>query len=74
MLQQIGHCKVLYHKWGYLNNNKQLNCECGTEPHTMQHSLQCPLLVQVCIAEDLAAYNDTAQKCVQHWPVAEQRL
>ena len=33
----------------------------------MQHLLQCPLLEQVCTAEDLAAYNDTAQKCVQHW-------
>ena len=35
--------------------------------NTMQYLLQCPLLEQVCTAEDLAAYNDTAQICIQHW-------
>ena len=33
----------------------------------MRYLPRCPLLEQVCTAEDLAAYNDTAQKCVQHW-------
>ena len=59
-----GRCKVLIHKWGYLKDNQDLNCNCGSELHTMQHLLQCPLLEQVCTAE---AYNDTVQKCVQHW-------
>ena len=63
----IGHCKVLLHKWGYLKDNQDLNWDCGSELHTMQHLLQCPLLEQVCTAEDLTAYNDTAQKCVHHW-------
>ena len=40
--------------------NQDLNCECGTEPHIMQHLLQCPLLEQVCTAEDLAVYDKTA--------------
>ena len=36
---------------------------------TMHHQtmLKCPLLEQECTTEDLAAYNDTAQKCVQIW-------
>ena len=41
------------HKWGYLSDNQDLNCLCGTEPHTMQHLLQCDLLAQVCTAQDL---------------------
>ena len=67
----IGRCKVLLHKWGYLKDDQDLNCDCGSELHTMQHLLQCPLLEQVCTAEDLAAYNDTAQKCSA---LAEQYL
>ena len=63
----IERCKALLHKWGCLKDNQDLNCECGSEPHTMQHLLQCPLLEQVCTAKDLAAYNDTAQNCVRHW-------
>ena len=63
----IGRCKVLLHKWGYLQDNQDLNCDCGSEPQTMEHLLQCPLLEQACTAEDLAAYNDTAHKCVQHY-------
>ena len=33
-----------------LNGKQELNLECGSEPHTMQHLLQCPLLEQVCTA------------------------
>ena len=45
----IGSSKVLLHKLGYLKDTQDLilNCDCGTEPHTMQHLLQCPLLEQV---------------------------
>ena len=52
---------------GILERQQDLNGDYGSEPHTMQHLLQYPMLEQVCTAEDLAAYNDTAQKYVQHW-------
>ena len=47
-------------KMGVLEgHNQDLNCDCGSELHTMQYLLQCPLLEQVCTAKDLAAHNDT---------------
>ena len=58
----IGRCKVLLHKWGYLKDSQDLNCECGSKLHTMHHLIQCPLLEQVSTTEDC-----TVQKCVQHW-------
>ena len=63
----IGRSKELLQRWGYLGDNSYLKCECGTEPQTTQHLLECPLLEQTCTARDLAGYNDTAYKYVQHW-------
>ena len=50
-----------------MGDNSDLKCECGTEPQTIQHLLECPLLEQTCTARDLAYYYDTAYKCVQNW-------
>ena len=63
----VGRSKEFLQRWGYLGDSSDLKCECGTEPQTMQHLLECPLLEQTCITRDLADYNDTAHKCVQHW-------
>ena len=40
-----------------MDDSSDLSCECGTEPHTMQHLLEGPLLKQICTARDLTAYN-----------------
>ena len=66
--QRALQCTVLLHRWGHLKDNQDLNFECGSELHTIQHLLQCPLLKQVCTAKKLATNNDTAQKYVQDWP------
>ena len=40
-------------------------CDCGTDQQTMDHLLCCPLLEQKCTSDDLASYNENANKCVQ---------
>ena len=45
----------------------QMCPKCDTTTQTMHHLLKCPILEQECTAEDLAAYNNTAQKCIQLW-------
>ena len=59
--------EVLLHKRVYLKDNQGLNCECGSERHTMQHLLQCHLLEQHCIAEDLAAQCVAKQYVLELW-------
>ena len=63
----VGRSKVSLQKWGYLDTAEDVICDCRTAPQTMQHLLQCPVLEQVCTADDLAVYNENAQKCVQQW-------
>ena len=63
----VGCSKVSLQKWGYLDTAEDVTCDCRTAPQTMQHLLQCPVLEQVCTADDLAVYNENAQKCVQQW-------
>ena len=63
----VGRSKVSLQKWGYLDTAEDVTCDCRTAPQTMQHLLQCPVLEQVCTADDLAVYNENAQKCVQQW-------
>ena len=58
-------CKESMHKWGYTTSSTL--CDCGQEPQTMQHLLQCPLLGEACTPNDLAQNNQWARKCVQQW-------
>ena len=44
--RDMGRSKVTLNKWGY-TNNEDLDCDCGSEPQTMQHLLRCPLLEQI---------------------------
>ena len=62
----MGHSKVTLNKWGHTDND-DLDYDCGSESQTMQHLLRCPLLEQVCSADDLATHNDIARNCVQQW-------
>ena len=61
----VGCCEVFLHR--YLDDNWDLNCECSTGLQTVHHLLKCPLLEQICPAEDLTAYNDAVHKSIQHW-------
>ena len=58
----MGRSKVSLQKWGYLDTAEDVTCDCRTAPQTMQHLLQCPVLEQVCTADDLAVHNENAQK------------
>ena len=58
----VGRATVTLSKWGYRPSNDTM-CDCGTEPQTMEHLLRCPLVQEPCTS----AYNDNAEKCVQHW-------
>ena len=61
----VGRCKESMHKWGYTTSSTL--CDCGQEPQTMQHLLQCPLLEEACTPDDLAQNNQRARKCVHQW-------
>ena len=61
----VGRCKVSLHKWGYIN--EPTTCDCGLEPQTMQHLLQCSLLEETVSVNDLAQNSQRARKCVQQW-------
>lgn len=61
----VGRSRDAMQKWGFYSESTA--CECGIEPQTMQHMLQCPLLDEICSSEDLAQYTVCAQKCVDKW-------
>ena len=61
----VGRSREALSRWGYLSG--PTTCDCGTEPQTMEHLLQCPLLGGPCTAKDLALYNTKGQQCTKHW-------
>ncbi|XP_072047134.1 carboxypeptidase B-like [Amphiura filiformis] len=56
----VGRCKDTLHKWGYTSGPTM--CDCGQEPQTMQHLLECPLLEDPVTTDDLAQFSQRAQK------------
>ena len=61
----VGRSREALSRWGYLSG--PTTCDCGTEPQTMEHLLQRPLLGGPCTAKDLALYNTKGQQCTKHW-------
>ena len=58
----VGGAKTVMRRWGYLDDAKSVDCDCG-EPHTMAHLLSCRLLDEACTADDLAAVTERAMAC-----------
>ena len=57
----VGRAKTVMRRWGYLEDDQSVDCDCG-EPHTMAH-LSCRLLDEVCTADELATVTERAMEC-----------
>ena len=49
----VGRAKTVMRRWGYLDDAKSVDCDCG-EPQTMAHLLSYRLLDETCTTDDLA--------------------
>ena len=64
---EVGRCKVILQKCGYLPEGQDTTCECGTAPQTTEHLLVCSQMGQHCTHEDGAEFNDYVRHCVSYW-------
>ena len=62
----VGRAKTVMRRWGYLDDAKSVDCDCG-EPQTMAHLLSCRLLDEACTADDLATVTERAMACARKW-------
>ena len=58
----VGRVKSTMRRWGYIDDNQSLNCNCG-ELQTMAHLLCCRLLDEASTAEDLVTVTERAKAC-----------
>ena len=62
----VGRAKTVMRRWGYLDDDQYVDCDCG-EPQTMAHLLYCRLLDEACTADDLARVTERAMECARKW-------
>ena len=63
----VGRVKTVMRRWGYLDNDQSVDCDCG-EPQTIAYLLSCRLLDEACTADDLAMCSDrAAMECTRKW-------
>ena len=64
--QEWGRAKTVMRRWGYLDDDQSVDCDCG-EPQTMAHLLSCRLLDEACTADDLATVTERAMEGARKW-------
>ena len=66
LLTGVGRCIHLMQKW-VNSRDANIECDCGEDPQTMEHLLECPLLPEPCRPDDFAVYNSCVRACVLQW-------